>query len=81
MGTAGALQTVFFAEIDNSMLFNEGGGIAHEGETIDVVYIPIEVGEQFSMDETVLRPPGFMFAITWFYAHKSAKYLSQASSH
>ena len=45
----------------------EGGGI--DTELIEIVEVPVAGGRKLVMDESILRPVGMMFAITWFYDH------------
>ncbi len=65
VGFAGARQTLYFAEVDDSMQRHEGGGI--ETEAIEVVYLPAEAAKAFIFDESRAKTPGIMFALTWFF--------------
>ena len=67
VGTTGAWQDMFYAEVTDEMKVAAGGGNVHEGELIDVVEIPASKGREFIMDEKVNKPVGLMFAILWFY--------------
>ena len=68
VGFAGARQTLYYAEIDESMKVHEGGGI--ETEAIEVVYLPREAAKTFVMDESKAKTPGIMFAMMWFFEKK-----------
>ena len=65
VGFAGSKQTLYFAEVDQSMKVHEGGGI--ELEEIDVVELPIEEAKTFMYDESKVKTPGLMFAFMWFF--------------
>lgn len=60
VGFAGGKQTLFFAEIDENMKVNDGGGI--DDEDIEVVFIPINQAKSFILDETISKTPGLMYA-------------------
>ncbi|XP_013402710.1 uridine diphosphate glucose pyrophosphatase-like isoform X2 [Lingula anatina] len=71
VGTSGALQTIFYAEVTNEMRVTEGGGNHHEGELIDVVEVPVKESRRLILDdENVTKPVGLMFALLWFYENK-----------
>ncbi len=65
VGFAGSKQTLYFAEVDQSMKVHEGGGI--ELEEIEVVELPIEEAKTFMYDESKVKTPGLMFAFMWFF--------------
>ncbi len=65
VGVSGAKQTVFYAECDNSMKVNEGGGL--ENEEIEVVYIPHAKAKEFMFDESYQKTPGMLMAFYWFF--------------
>jgi len=65
VGFAGAKQTLFYAEVDERMRVNEGGGI--EGESIELVYLPVGEAKPFLFDESVPKTPGLMFAFMWWF--------------
>ncbi len=64
VGFAGGEQTLFFAEIDDDMKVNEGGGI--DEEEIEVVYLPVSQAEDFIFDENIAKTPGLMFSFLWY---------------
>jgi UDP-sugar diphosphatase len=66
VGFAGGKQTLFFAQIDDEMQVNSGGGI--DEEDIEVVYLPIDKAQDFIMDESVVKTPGLMYAFMWYFA-------------
>lgn len=64
VGVSGAKQTLFFAECQESMKVNEGGGV--EDEQIEVVYLPIHEVKTFMFNENIHKTPGMMLAFYWF---------------
>jgi len=69
VGVTGAYQTLYYAEIDNSMHVNEGGGLADEN--IEVIYLPTQEAKEFMFDENFLKTPGMMMAFYWFFDKKA----------
>lgn len=65
VGFAGAHQTLYFAQIDESMKEHEGGGI-HD-EVIELYFLPLEEAHAFALDESKPKTPGLMFAFYWFF--------------
>ena len=62
--TTGGKMTLFFAEIDESMKVNSGGGL--EEENIELVYLPVREAKEFMFDESKPKRPALMFAFCWF---------------
>ncbi len=65
VGFAGARQTLYYAEVDDTLKVHEGGGI--ESEDIEVIYLPTVEAKQFLYDEEKAKTPGLMFAFMWFF--------------
>lgn len=65
VGISGAKQTLYFAQCDESMKLNEGGGL--EDEEIEVVYIPLKEAKSFMFDESYQKTPGLIMAFYWFF--------------
>lgn len=65
VGTTGAKQSLFYAQIDESMHTGKGGGI-HD-EAIEVIYLPLEESKKFMFDEHYQKTPGMMMAFYWFF--------------
>ena len=65
VGFAGSKQTLYFAEVEESMKVSEGGGIDHE--QIEVVYLPMDEAKKFLYDESIAKTPGLMFAFMWWF--------------
>ena len=64
VGFAGSKQTLYCAEVDESMHVNEGGGI--DQEQIEVIELPVAEAEAFIYDERIAKTPGLMFAFLWW---------------
>ena len=65
VGFAGSRQTLYYAEVDESMKISEGGGV--DDEQIEVVYLPLAKAKAFIYDESVAKTPGLMFAFMWYF--------------
>jgi UDP-sugar diphosphatase len=64
VGFAGSKQTLYFAQVDESMKVSEGGGVDHE--QIEVVYLPVDKAKKLIYDESIAKTPGLMFAFMWW---------------
>ncbi len=64
VGTSGSSQTIYYAEVDESLRVSQGGGI--EDEQIEVVEIPVAEVKTFIYDESIGKTVGLMFAILWW---------------
>ena len=69
VGFAGAEQTLFYCEIDESMQEHEGGGI--HVEDIEVIYLDVKAAKSFILDETKSKTPGIMYALMWWFDTKA----------
>ncbi|MFK5975423.1 MAG: NUDIX domain-containing protein [Sulfurovum sp.] len=65
VGFAGTMQTLYYAEVDDSMKVSEGGGV--EDEQIEVVYLPTSKAKKVIYDENEVRTAGLMFAFLWWF--------------
>jgi len=65
VGFAGSKQTLYYAEIDDSMKISEGGGV--DDEQIEVMYLPVSEAKTFIYDESIAKTPGIMFAFMWWF--------------
>jgi len=66
VGTSGSSQRIYFAEVDDSMRAGAGGGLASDGEAIEVVALPVNRAADFVCDPEVPKSSGLMFAVQWF---------------
>jgi len=66
VGFAGAKQELYHVVVDDEDKVSEGGGI--DVEAIEVVYLPVHKAEAFIYDENIVKTPGLMFAMTWWFA-------------
>ncbi|XP_060067582.1 uridine diphosphate glucose pyrophosphatase NUDT14-like [Ylistrum balloti] len=76
VGTTGALQNLYFAEVTDQMRVGAGGGVAEEGELIEVVEIPLCDGKSFITDMSYNKPVAMMYALMWFFDVKAKHYLN-----
>ncbi|MDR0761498.1 MAG: NUDIX hydrolase [Campylobacteraceae bacterium] len=65
VGFSGSKQTLFFAQIDESMRKNSGGGV-HD-EHIETFYLPMSQAKKFMYDESKPKTGVTMFAIMWLF--------------
>lgn len=65
VGFAGAEQTLYYAELEDSYYAHEGGGI--DVENIEVIYLDVADAKAFIFDETKAKTPGVMFAFMWWF--------------
>ncbi len=73
VGHSGSHQTMFYCEVTDSMLVGGGGGVALEGECIDVVYLPTSQLLKVLFDEEVPKSSTFCYALLWFQHFKNTK--------
>ncbi len=64
----GGKMTIFYAEVDESMRINCGGGL--EDENIELVYFPVKEAKKFMFDESKPKRPALMFAFCWFFSNR-----------
>jgi UDP-sugar diphosphatase len=65
VGFSGSKQTLFFAQIDESMKKESGGGV--HNEQIEIFYLPISAAKAFMHDESKPKTGITMFAIMWLF--------------
>lgn len=70
VGISGTYQTLYYAEIDESMKVNEGGGL--EEEEIEVIFIPVSEAKKFMFDENYQKTTGVSLAFYWFFDTKTS---------
>lgn len=69
VGFAGSVQTLYYAQVDESMRVSSGGGI--DIEVIEVIEISVEEAKAFVYDESKAKTPGLMFAFGWYFHERS----------
>lgn len=69
VGISGTYQSLFYAEIDESMRVHKGGG--DDTEDIELVYIPTKEAKAFALDLSKPKTPGVGLAIFWWFDVKS----------
>ena len=69
VGFAGSHQTLFYAQIDESMKETSGGGV--DVESIEVIELPKSDALAFIHDERYAKTPGLMYAFMWWFANHS----------
>ena len=67
IGISGSSQHIFFAEVDEGMKVGPagGGGLAADGEAIEVLALPVDRAAAFVCDPEVPKSSGLMFAAQW----------------
>ena len=68
VGISGTYQTLYYAEIDESMKVSEGGGLKEE--EIEVIFIPRKKAKEFMFDEHYQKTTGVSLAFYWFFDNK-----------
>ncbi|XP_048193180.1 uridine diphosphate glucose pyrophosphatase NUDT14, partial [Perognathus longimembris pacificus] len=67
VGLTGSSQTMFYAEVTEDQHSGPGGGVAEEGELIEVVHLPLDGAQAFASDPDIPKTLGVLFAISWFF--------------
>ncbi|XP_050546565.1 uridine diphosphate glucose pyrophosphatase NUDT14-like [Daktulosphaira vitifoliae] len=71
LSITGTNQTFFYTEVTDHMKVSEGGGLASEGEDIEVVEYTIPQIKDFVTQSEVLNSStSFLFGLMWFLANK-----------
>lgn len=71
MGLAGSVMTFFYTEVADHMKISEGGGLAQEGEDIEVVEYSIpQIRDIVTQSEVLNGSSSFLFGIMWFLTNK-----------
>ena len=69
VGFAGSRQTLYYAEVEESMRVSQGGGIAGE-EQIEVLELDPAAARQLMEDENVARTSGLLYGLCWWFANR-----------
>lgn len=65
VGVQGSCQTLFYAEVDEGMRAGAAGGVASDGERIELLALPVDRVDAFLVDENAPKTPGAMFGLMW----------------
>jgi UDP-sugar diphosphatase len=68
VGISGSHQTIYYAQTDDSMKVNNGGGLGDED--IEVIYVALKDSKKFMFDESYQKTTGVMLGFYWFYDNK-----------
>ncbi|XP_072867484.1 uridine diphosphate glucose pyrophosphatase NUDT14 isoform X2 [Chlorocebus sabaeus] len=66
VGLTGSRQTMFYAEVTDAQRSGPGGGLAEEGELIEVVHLPLEGAQAFADNPDIPKTLGVIFGVSWF---------------
>jgi len=65
VGTAASTQNIYYVEVVNSQRTGSGGGLATEGESIEVLHLDEKETKEMLDNETIDKPLGLIYAIQW----------------
>jgi len=65
IGISGSKQTMFHAQVDESMRVSDGGGLTIDGEAIQVLALPICDIDSFMADSSKPKSAGLMWGLLW----------------
>ncbi|PAF44192.1 hypothetical protein BKH40_05910 [Helicobacter sp. 11S02629-2] len=66
VGTGGACQYLFYAEVSEDIKKTEGGGSKEELENIDVIFVPRSRIFEFLEDESCAKTTSLAFGTIWY---------------
>lgn len=66
VGVTGSSQTMFYAEVTDAHRSGPGGGLAEEGELIEVAHLPLDGAQAFADNLDVPKTLGVIFGVSWF---------------
>ncbi|XP_055526106.1 uridine diphosphate glucose pyrophosphatase NUDT14-like [Wyeomyia smithii] len=73
VGTSGALQTLFYAEVNDADRVPSGGG-GVDDEMIDVVECSLDEARKMTQKgSNMTSPPSFLFGVLWFLTNRAPK--------
>lgn len=66
IGISGARQTIFAAEVNDTMrVEGGGGGLTDHGEAIEVLALPVDRIPDFVGDTALAKSAGILFSLAW----------------
>ena len=72
----GERMAIFYAEVTDSMRVGTGGGLAEEGELIEVVELSVAEVKNMLVEPEVNASAVTLYGLMWFLNHKSLKSFS-----
>lgn len=66
VGVTGSSQTMFYAEVTDAQRDGPGGGLAEEGELIEVTHLPLDGAQAFADNPDIPKTLGVIFGVSWF---------------
>ena len=72
VGFSGNCSTLFFAEVTDEMKVGKGGGNPHEGEFIELFYLPLDEAKQFIFNNKYPKPASLIAAFGWYFMNNSS---------
>lgn len=75
VGYEGGTQTFFYTEVTDSMKTQRGGGVAEDGEFIEVVEMTVPAAKSFIHEKSVNSTSGFLLALHWFLTNKADQFI------
>jgi UDP-sugar diphosphatase len=67
LGIACNIHTLFYAEVTDAMMVSgAGGGNIHEGEEIQLFYLPVGELRSFMYNEDIPKESSLLFALLWW---------------
>ena len=70
IGTGGSNMSLFYAEVTDEDKVASGGGVAAEGEMIEVFEMGIEEVEEWIRSPALNSPTFTLYGLMWFLANK-----------
>ncbi|MBL0722088.1 MAG: NUDIX hydrolase, partial [Sulfurovum sp.] len=70
VGFAGSRQTIYYAKVNNSMKYSDGGGV--DGEVIEVIELNTDEAETFIFQEDIVKTSGLLFSFMWWFKNKKS---------
>ncbi|VDN07027.1 unnamed protein product [Thelazia callipaeda] len=74
VGSSGASQELFYAEIDETMKISEGGGV--ESEKIEKVFMTIQEAQMYCELKEVTSSTGLLYSLMWFFKNRLPNIIS-----
>jgi UDP-sugar diphosphatase len=65
----GSKITLYYVEVDDSMIATDGGGV--DDEDIEVIYLPISEAKEFLFNPNIPKRPALAFSFCWFFNWRS----------